>query len=85
MLRVWNTQAENDIVTTIEYDVKSFQVKMTIVKCTNHKKRIETYLPTERDVGIANVYVTQSEKINKKQSRKRFKIWIAEMWVLDLK
>ena len=54
-------------------------------KMYKSKKRIETYLPTERDVGIANVYVTQSEKINKKQSRKQFKIWIVEMWVLDLK
>ena len=35
MIKVSNTQAEIYIGNTIEYDVKSYQVKTTIVKCTN--------------------------------------------------
>ena len=34
MLKAWKTQPEMDIGNTIEYDVKSHQVKTTIVKCT---------------------------------------------------
>ena len=30
----WKTRAEIDVGNTIEYDVKYFQVKTTIVKCT---------------------------------------------------
>ena len=35
MLIVWNTQAEMYMGNTIEYVVKSYQVKTTIVKCKN--------------------------------------------------
>ena len=34
MLKVWNIWAEIYIDNTIEYDVKSYQVKATIVKYT---------------------------------------------------
>ena len=34
MLKVSKTRAEIYIGNTIEYDVESYQVKMTIVKCT---------------------------------------------------
>ena len=34
MLKVWNTRAEIYIGNTIEYDVKSCQAKMNIVKFT---------------------------------------------------
>ena len=57
--KLWKTQAEMDIGDTIDYAVKSYQVKTTIVKCTRYEKRIEDWLLTERDVGISNVYVAQ--------------------------
>ena len=44
------------------YDVKSCQVKMTIVNCTEVRLKgikISTY--HKRDVGIANNYATQKE------------------------
>ena len=40
MLKVWNTWAEIYIGDTIEYDVKSCQVKMAIVKCTKVRIRV---------------------------------------------
>ena len=33
MLKAWNTQEEIYIDNTIEYDAKTYQVKMTILKC----------------------------------------------------
>ena len=37
MLKLWKTQSKIDMGNTIEYDVKSYQVKTTIVKCTKVK------------------------------------------------
>ena len=34
ILTGWNTQVEIDVGNTIEYDVKLYQDKMTILKCT---------------------------------------------------
>ena len=44
ILQGQNTQAEMDIGNTIEYDVKSYQVKMTIVNCTEvRQKNLKLY------------------------------------------
>ena len=34
MIKVWKTRVEIGIDNTIEYDVKSYQVKTSITKCT---------------------------------------------------
>ena len=34
MLTVWKTREENDMDNTMEYDVKLYQVKKTVVKFT---------------------------------------------------
>ena len=52
MLKVRKTRAEIDIGNTIEYDVKPYQVKIIIVKCT----KVQV---TEINVGKSNEYVTQ--------------------------
>ena len=36
MLKVWNTWSEIYMGNTIEYDVKSYEIKTTIVKCTKY-------------------------------------------------
>ena len=35
MLKVWNTWSDIYMGNTIEYDTKSYQVRMTIVQCTS--------------------------------------------------
>ena len=40
ILQVRKNRAEIDIVNTIEYGVKSYQVKTTIVKCTKVLQRV---------------------------------------------
>ena len=60
---------------TLEYCLRSFQVKRTILKCTKViLEKIEILTLTERDVGVANVYVTQFKNLNMKKLRKRFQI-----------
>ena len=34
MFKVWKYREEIDVVNTIEYDGKSYRVKITMVKCT---------------------------------------------------
>ena len=52
-------------VNTIQYDMKSHQVKMTIENCTDLRlKGLKISTTNRRDVGIANKYVTQLENFN---------------------
>ena len=56
----WNTRAEIDIGNTIEYDIKLYQVKMTVVNCTDiWIKGLKTLTAHRKDVGVSNMYVTQ--------------------------
>ena len=69
------TQAEIDIGNTIDYDAKSYQYKRDqlpgdqpiqndyskVYKRTH--KRIEVYQLTEKDIGMANEYVTQFKNL----------------------
>ena len=60
ILQSRKTKAEIDIANTLEYDVRPYQVKKTIIECAKSTtKRIVTKTPKERDVGEANVNVTQ--------------------------
>ena len=58
--RVKNTWSENDIGNTLAYDVKSCQVRMTILNFTNVQlKKIKKLTSHIRDFIIANVYMKQ--------------------------
>ena len=40
IIQGWKTRAEIDIGNTIEYDVKSYQIKTTTVKCTKERQKV---------------------------------------------
>ena len=54
MLKAGKTQSEIFIGNTIEYDVKSPQVKVTIIKRTNIQEKILTFNRSQKTVVIAN-------------------------------
>ena len=64
MIKEGKNQSEIYIGDTIEYDVKSYQVKVTIVKLTNIQVKVITVLTVHRKTfGTTNNYVTQLNKI----------------------
>ena len=59
VLQGWKTRAEIDIGNTIEYDVKSYQVKVIILNCAYVQLKVLIILTTNRrDAGIANMFLT---------------------------
>ena len=52
MLKVWKTRAEIYIGDTIEYDLKSNQLKMTIVKCTKLRIKLLRFNPSQKNMLV---------------------------------
>ena len=51
------TRAEIDIGNTIEYDVKSYQVKMTIIRCKNVRQKGLKLNPSQKKMLIYSTYM----------------------------
>ena len=63
MLKSGKTRAEMYIANTLEYDVKSYQVEVTILKRTKIWVKGLTVKRSHKTVGMANEYVTQWNKL----------------------
>ena len=83
MLKAVKTQAETYIGDNIEYDVKSFQVKATIVKRTKIWEKGLTVNRSQKTVGMANEYVTQWTKSYKKLKHVHFSTIILAKLVIQ--
>ena len=59
ILTVWKTRAEIDIGNTIENDVKSYQVKTTIVKFTKVLIKAVKLTDHIKNIGMDNEYMTK--------------------------
>ena len=77
ILQGWKTLAEIDMGNTIEYDVKSYQVKTTVVKCTRVQLKGLKFNRLQKEVLVypKNVWHNKTNLI-KKLSRKRLQILI---------
>ena len=85
MLPGWKTWEEIDVCNTLEYDVKSNQVKNIVVKCTKVQlKGLKINRPHKLFWYIQQVF-DAIFFLNNKRSRKRFQIWIGNIYVLELK
>ena len=77
ILQGWKTGAEIDIVNTIEYDVKSYQVKATIVKYIKVLLRGLKFNCSHKYMLVYPTSMWRNKKnLNMKQSCKRFLVWI---------
>ena len=86
ILKLWNTLTEIYMGNTIEYDVKSYQVKTIIVKCTKvYIKILKFNYSHKKTLGWPMSMWRNKINLNKKRSPKRFQIWIGKLEVPDLK
>ena len=63
LLLGWNTRAEMDIGNNIEYDVKSYQAKITIVNCTNIRLEVLKMLTAHRRICWYSWHVSDANNI----------------------
>ena len=73
MLRVWNTRVEIYIGNTLEYDVKSFQFKTTIVKYTKVGIKVLKFNLSQKDIMVWRTSMLRNKtNLNRKRSCKKF-------------
>ena len=63
MLKAWNNRAEIEIGNSTEYDTKAYQVKMTIVKCTNVQLELFKFNRSQKEMLSRPTHMWRDKKL----------------------
>ena len=73
MIKAQKTRSDIDICNTIEYNMKSYQAKTPIVKCTKLRIKWLKFNPSQKNMLVYPISMWRNKKnLNMKWSFKRF-------------